>query len=124
VAKDKDKPDGKKKQGGKPAKSTASKIREKTVELASNPAVTEVVAATLVAAAAALKNPQKARALAASASDEIEKASKEMADKGNVLWQLAMEVAKRSMKVIGGDEKSKKGRKKDGKKKDGKKKKK
>lgn len=104
--------------GGKPAKAApaaatgkrkapkagkAPKVR-KVVDgarkLAANPAVTEVVAATLVAAAAALRDPKKARAMAAEAASELRQAAKSGAE-GGALWQLALDVAQRSMDTLG-----------------------
>jgi hypothetical protein len=61
---------------------------------------TEVVAATLVAAAAALRNPKKAQALALEAADDLKKAAKSGVD-GGALWQLALDVARRSIDEIG-----------------------
>jgi hypothetical protein len=62
-----------------------------------------VVAATLVAAAAALRNPQKARELAASARDELTDAGKAGAGQGGALWQLALDVARRSVDSLGAE---------------------
>ena len=76
---------------------TTTKIKEKVTKLASNPVVAEVVAATLVAAAAAIKDPKKARAMAVAAADELEAAAKGANDRSNVLWQLAMDVARSSV---------------------------
>ena len=61
---------------------------------------TEVVAATLVAAAAALRNPKKAQALALEAADDLKKAAKSGVD-GGALWQLALDVARKSIDEIG-----------------------
>ena len=76
--------------------------KRKAADLASNPAVAEVVAATLVAAAA-LRNPQKARALAASAREELTEAGKAGAEQGGALWQLALDVARRSLDSLGNE---------------------
>jgi hypothetical protein len=93
-------------------KSTANRVRKKAVKIATNPVVAEVVASTLVAAAAALRNPQKARAIATSAADEIESVSKQMADRGSMLWKLAMDVARKSIDAIGGEDEPTKPKKK------------
>ena len=69
-------------------------------KLAANPATTEIVAATLVAAAAALRDPKKARALANEAADDLKKAAKSGVE-GGALWQLALDVARRSIDAIG-----------------------
>jgi hypothetical protein len=93
----------------KPAKAkvkTAAKTaKAKVVEIASNPAVTEVVAATLVAAAAALRDPKKARQLAVTAADEIKEATKGGQGRGAALWQMALDVAKRSIDAANADAK-------------------
>jgi len=85
----------------KPAKAkvkiAVKSAKAKAAKLASNPAVTEVVAATLVAAAAALRDPAKARQMALSAADEIKAATKDGQGRGAALWQLALDVAKRSI---------------------------
>ena len=93
----------------KPAKAKAKvKIsvkgaKAKAAEIASNPVVTEVVAATLVAAAAALRDPNKARQLALSAADEIKAATKGGQGRGAALWQMALDVAKRSIDSANAD---------------------
>ena len=88
---------------------------------ASRPEVSEIVAAALVGAAAALRDPTKARQLAASVGEEIEQAAKGAAGQGAAIWQLAMDVAKRSVDALGaaakGDSKSKDKKKKKKKKK-------
>jgi len=101
-----------------PGKTVNKAVRDATAkakELASNPAVAEIVAASLVAAAAAIKNPKKARDMAAAVGDELEIASKQAVDRGNAFWQLAIDIARRSIAVLGSDDrpaKSKSGTKK------------
>ena len=68
--------------------------------IVSHPAVSEIVAATLVGAAAALRNPKKARALANAAGDNLEALGKEAADKGSALWALALEVGRKSLETL------------------------
>jgi DeoR/GlpR family transcriptional regulator of sugar metabolism len=97
-------------------KTTADRVRKKAVKIATNPVVAEVVASTLVAAAAAMRNPKKARAIAEAAVDEVESASKQMADKGSALWKLAMDVARKSIDSIVTDEPAAKPQKKTAKK--------
>ena len=91
----------------KATKATVKKaVRTATTKakaLASNPAVAEIVAASLVAAAAALKDPNKARGMAAAVSDELTKASKQSIDRGNRFWALALDVAQRSIDALGSD---------------------
>jgi hypothetical protein len=76
---------------------------KKMAELASNPVVAEVVAATLVAAAAALRSPDKARALAESARNDLSSLGKGAAAKNNPFWQLALDVAQKSVDTLGRD---------------------
>ena len=99
----------------KPVSKAVRGAKAKAKELASNPAVAEIVAASLVAAAAAIKNPKKARAMASSVGDQLETASKEALDRGNAFWQLAIDIARRSIEALGPDKapsKSKNGTKK------------
>jgi len=108
VAKDKKKPkNGKKLKKGKksaatlakipkPAKAAARKVKEWT----ENPVVAHVVAAALVATASALKDSKKAQRLAAEAGDELEKLSKKGAERGNALWQMALEIGRRSLEEL------------------------
>ena len=80
----------------KPAKTAAKKIKQ----WADNPLVADIVAAALVASAAALKDSRKAQLLAAEAGDEIEKLSKKGADRGSALWQMALEIGRRSLEEL------------------------
>ena len=86
------------------------KVVKGAKRIAANPATTEIVAATLVAAAAALRDPKKARALASEAASDLKQAAKSGVD-GGALWQLALDVARRSIDTIrtenGGKAKSK-----------------
>ena len=94
------------KKSAKPASTTAKikkaarKVQKKGAKLASNPAVAEVVAATLVAAAAALRDPKKARLIAETAADEIKTAGKQVAASRGPLWQIALDVARRSLEAV------------------------
>jgi hypothetical protein len=103
MAKDKKKSGGKKAKAGQASK-TGKKFRkatEKAAKLAANPLVAEVVAATLLAAAAAIRNPRKAREIAMSAGDELGNAAKGAVGQGNAFWKLAIDVAKRSVDALG-----------------------
>ena len=77
------------------------KARKKAAGLAANPVVAEVVAAALVATAAAIKNPKKARDIAASAADELKSASEDVGKQGSAMWQLALDIARRSIDALG-----------------------
>ena len=102
----------------KATKSAAKPVRTAKVQkvvkgakkLAQNPMTTEVVAATLVAAAAALRDPKKAKALAMEAADDLKKAAKSGAD-GGALWKLALDIARRSIDTVGKENGGKKAKK-------------
>lgn len=78
----------------KKAKAAASKIRD-------NPVVSEIVAAALVATAAALRDPQKARRIAAEAGDELKRAGSKAGRKADAFWDLALDIARRSVDALG-----------------------
>ena len=80
--------------------------KAKATAIATNPAVAEIVAASLVAAAAAIKNPKKARDMATAVGDQLEAASKQSVDRGNAFWQLAIDIARRSIEALGPDKKA------------------
>lgn len=86
----------------------ASKTLTKARKLASNPVVAEVVASTLVAAAAAMRNPKKARAMAAEAADELTEMASSAANKSGALWQMALDIARRSIDALGSGDDGKK----------------
>lgn len=92
----------KKKKKDKAAK--ASKIGKRLEDLANNRLVADIVAAALVATASALKDSKKAKALAASAGDELEHLAKEGAERGNAMWKLALEIGRRAIDSIAGEE--------------------
>ena len=85
-------------------KKVVKKATKKAAKIAQNPIVAEVVAATLVAAAAAIRNPKKAREIALAAGDEIGGAAKTATGQGGAFWQLAMDVAKRSVDALAEDQ--------------------
>ena len=88
---------------GKKAKGVADAPRaaaKKIRDWSQNPMVADIVAAALVASAAALKDSRKAQRLAAEAGDELEKLSKKGAERGNVLWQMALEIGRRSLEEL------------------------
>jgi hypothetical protein len=99
------------KTAAKPARTAkVQKVVKGAKKLAQNPMTTEVVAATLVAAAAALRDPKKAKALALSAADDLKKAAKSGAD-GGALWKLALDIARRSIDTVGKENGGKKAKK-------------
>jgi hypothetical protein len=105
VAKDKKK----KKQGKKSSVggNAAGKAAKSLKSLSQNPLVAEVVAAALVATAAALKDPKKARQLAEQAGDELTALAKEGSERGNALWRLALEVGRQTRDMLAGGESAK-----------------
>ena len=101
MGKDKKKKDKKAKAGKAPGA-----VLTKLKAVGDNPLVADVVAAALVATAAALKDSNKARALASHASDELTKLSKSGASRGNAMWQLALDIGRRSLEEINESAKS------------------
>ena len=80
------------------------KVTKRLRNISQNPLVADIVAATLVAAASALKDSRKARRLAAEAGDELEKLSKRGAEQGNALWKLALDVGRKSAEALIGED--------------------
>jgi hypothetical protein len=74
--------------------------------LANNPMVADIVATALVATAAALKDSKRARALATGAGDELAKLSKAGAKSGGALWDMALQIGKRSLDELVGSTKA------------------
>lgn len=94
----------KKKAKKKGAKSdVAAKAAKRLKAMTSNPMVADIVAAALVGAAAALKDAKKARQLAAHAGDELETLAKQGAERGSAMWQLALDIGRRSLELLSGD---------------------
>jgi hypothetical protein len=95
VAKDKKKKKDRKDKAGK-----SSGISANLKTLAQNPMVADIVAAALVATASALKDSKRAQRLATEAGDELAKLSKAGAEKGNVLWDMALQIGRRSLEAL------------------------
>jgi hypothetical protein len=118
VPKDKKKPDEKKSKKGKKkgngwAKAQAPKKAAKTLKaLSENPVVADVVAAALVSMAAALKDSDKAKRLASDAGDQLSAMSKAGAKQGGAMWDLALDIGRRTLETLAGEQG---GRMKDGK---------
>jgi hypothetical protein len=94
----------KKDKAAKLASAKVSKVTKRLEQLANNRLVADIVAAALVATASALKDSKKAKALAASAGEELENLAKEGAERGNAMWKLALEVGRRAIDTIAGDD--------------------
>jgi hypothetical protein len=105
VAKDKKKKKDVKKANGAP-KAKTGKAAKRLKSLTQNPLIADVVAAALVATAAALKDSKKARQLAAQAGDELNALAKEGAERGNAMWQLALDIGRRSLDSLVKDDES------------------
>jgi phosphoribosyl-dephospho-CoA transferase len=94
------------KKGGKTA--TTAKAPKKAAKnlkaLTQNPLVADVVAATLVAMASALKDSDKARRLANEAGDELNALAKKGAKQGNAMWDLALDVGRRTLETLAGED--------------------
>jgi hypothetical protein len=103
VAKDKKKKDGKKAKanGGR---LVSPKTAKSLKSLSQNPLVADVVAAALVSMAAALKDSDKARRLANDAGDQLNALSKKSAKQGNAMWDLALDVGRRTLETLAGEE--------------------
>jgi hypothetical protein len=100
VAKDKNKKNKKRTKGD-----VAAKAAKRLKAMTTNPMVADIVASALVGAAAALKDPKTARQLAAHAGDELETLAKQGAERGNAMWQLALDIGRRSLESLTADEK-------------------
>jgi hypothetical protein len=105
VAKDKKKKkkkDKKNRSGGSGA--GTGKVTKRLRNAAQNPLVADIVTAALVAAAAALRDSNKARRLGARAGDELEELAGRGAAQGNALWQLALDVGRKGAEALMGDD--------------------
>jgi hypothetical protein len=104
VAKDKKKKKKDKKDSkGQSAGIFSPKTAKRLQEISSNPLVADVVAATLIGAASALRDSKKAHQLAATARNELEELAHRGAKNGNALWQLALDVGRKSLETLAGE---------------------
>lgn len=96
--------DKKKKKKDKKTKSAAAGTAEKAVNslkaLSQNPFVADIVAAALVGAAAALKDSKKARRLASEAGDELDRMSRKGIERGEAMWDMALDIGRRSLEAL------------------------
>jgi len=105
VSKDKKKKDKKHKKGDDASLAKAPKKASKGLQaLTQNPLVADVVAAALISMAAALKDSDKARRIASDAGDQLGELSKKSAKQGNVMWDLALDIGRRALETIAGEE--------------------
>jgi hypothetical protein len=105
VSKDKKKKDGKKAKKGN-GSIISPKTRKSLKALSQNPLVADVVAAALVSMAAALKDSDKARRLASDAGDQLDALSKKSSKQGGAMWDLALDVGRRTLETLAGEEAS------------------
>ena len=75
--------------------------------IAQNPLVADVVAAALISMAAALKDSDKARRIASDAGDQLGEMSKKGAKQGNLMWDLALEIGRKTLDTLSGEDKEK-----------------
>lgn len=101
MSKDKKKKDKKHKKGDGAVLAKAPKKAVKGLHaIAQNPLVADVVAAALISMAAALKDSDKARRIASDAGDHLEELSKKSARQGNAMWDLALDIGRRTLESI------------------------
>lgn len=96
----------KKKKGKKKGKSEST-VLDTFKALSKNELVADVVAAALVGTAAALKDSNKARRFASEAGDQLEKLSKEGAERGSAMWQLALDIGRKVLESAGAEKPAK-----------------
>jgi hypothetical protein len=103
---------GKKKKKGKsgdaPVATLPAKAAKRLRDMSKNPLVADLVAATLVATAAVLKDSKKARRLAASAEDELEQLTRRGSQRGQALWEMALDIGRKSLDALSEAPKAKK----------------
>jgi len=101
----KDKKPKKDKKGNGSALAKGPKKAAKSLQaLTQNPLVADVVAAALIGMAAALKDSDKARKLANDAGDQLNALSKTSAKQGNAMWDLALDIGRRTLETLAGEE--------------------
>ena len=99
-----------KKKKKKAKKAGASSGARTLKNLAQNPLVADVVAAALVATASALRDSKRAQRLASEAGEELTKLAKEGSERGNALWDMALQIGRRSLEALAKEESSKRSR--------------
>ncbi|HZU50536.1 MAG TPA: hypothetical protein VE968_01540 [Sphingomicrobium sp.] len=85
--------------GGKASKKAAKGFEAIT----QNPIVADVVAAALISMAAALKDSDKARRIASDAGDQLGELSKKSAKQGSIMWDLALDIGRRTLETLAGE---------------------
>ena len=95
---------GKKKDGRSILAKAPKKAAKSLQALTQNPLVADVVVAALISMAAALKDSDKAKKLASDAGDQLSAMSKVGAKQGNAMWDLALDVGRRTLETLAGEE--------------------
>lgn len=111
MSKDKKKKNNKKDKkagNGSAIRKVPKKAAKSLQALTENPLVADVVAAALVSMAAALRDSDKARRLANDAGDQLNALSKKSARQGNAMWDLALDVGRRTLETLAGEEAARK----------------
>lgn len=106
VPKDKKKKAKDEKKGGKKtaAARAPKKVAKSLKTLSQNPIVADVVAAALVGMAAALKDSDNAKRLAGKAGDQLNALSRSSSKQGNAMWDLALDIGRRTLETLAGEE--------------------
>jgi hypothetical protein len=112
----------KKQKDKKPSKASPAKLPTGLKALAENPLLADIVAAALVATASALKDSKRARALASDTGDELGRLAAAGSERGNALWDMAVQIGRRSLDALNSETKPRKTKGQPGSKKPGKKK--
>ena len=105
MSKDKKKKKDKKAGNAAVLKKVPKKAAKSLQALTENPLVADVVAAALVSMAAALKDTEKARRLANDAGDQLNAISKKSAKQGSAMWDLALDIGRRTLDTLASEEK-------------------
>ena len=83
---------------------TPKKAAQSLQALTQNPIVADVVAAALISMAAALKDSDKARRIATDAGEELSDLTKKSTKQGGVMWDLALEIGRRTLETLSGEQ--------------------
>lgn len=100
----KDKKKKKDKKHNDAAGKTSKKAAKTFQSITQNPLVADVVAAALISMAAALKDSEKAKRIANQAGDQLAELSKKSSKQGNAMWDLALDIGRRTLETLAGEE--------------------
>ena len=88
------------KQDRKAQKGVTGTAAKRLKSISQNPLVADIVAAALVGMATALKDSDKARRLASDAGEQLQALSKKTAREGSAMWDLALNVGRRTLDAL------------------------